>query len=68
MSDQELKDLRAQLAQVKRERSLLEAAVRASPALMLIATLPDGHIEYRNDAVVGGRRPGQDPLTALEFN
>ncbi len=51
----ELTELRAQLAEREREVSMLRAAIRASPAGILIASSPSGVIEEWNAAALGIR-------------
>ncbi|MGH1348085.1 MAG: response regulator [Nannocystales bacterium] len=62
----ELKKLRAQLAEREREVTVLRAAIRASPAGILIASSPGGELEEWNPAALGIRTSeDSDALTEL---
>lgn len=62
-SAEELKELRAQLAEREREVAILRAALRASPAGILIASAPGGVIDEWNPAALGIR--GSDSCDSL---
>tara|TARA_R110002096_G_scaffold77896_10_gene183469 strand:- start:39088 stop:41052 length:1965 start_codon:yes stop_codon:yes gene_type:complete len=60
-----IEGLRAKLEEVERENEMLKAAIRASPAGILIASAPDGVIEMWNAAALGIRGADADTLTSI---
>lgn len=66
MDDTErIRALEAQVAELQRERTLLRAAIEASPAGILVASAPDGVIQVWNAAALGIR--GADASTLTEI-
>ncbi|MGH1340802.1 MAG: ATP-binding protein [Nannocystales bacterium] len=61
----QLAEREAQLAERESEVSILRAAIRASPAGILVASAPDGVIEEWNAAALGIRGSGSDELTKI---
>jgi len=57
--------LRDRLAALERENTMLKAALKASPAGILIATAPDGVITHWNPAAIGIRGADADTLTDI---
>jgi len=58
-------DERKLLDDLKRENKLLKAAIQASPSGILIATAPDGVIEYWNPAALGTRKGTEADLANI---
>lgn len=56
------------LAELERENAMLKAAIRACPAGILIASAPDGVIEYWNPAALGIRGAEAENLTNIPLN
>lgn len=67
-SGDSVKELRARLEEAERENKMLKAAIRASPAGILIASAPDGVIEMWNPAALGIRGAEAEDLTQIPLD
>jgi PAS domain-containing protein len=67
MPESEVEMLRKKLLACEQEKALLEAAIRASPSGMLIATHPEGRIKYWNQAALEIRGAPAKEVTDIDF-
>lgn len=64
-TDVTIEELKSELAKLKARNELLHAAIEASPAGILIATAPDGVIEFWNSSALGIRGDDSERLTGI---